>query len=229
MCKVFERLINNRIIEFIQINNSLINIQCGGRKHRSTVDHLVRLESTIRNDFAHREHFISIFFDLEKAYDMTWRGGILFDLHNMGMRGLLPKYLSSFLQLRRFSVKIKNTVSDIKIQENGIPQGSMLSVTFFAIKINNIIQNLPVDNRIFASLYVDDFQIGYSHPDLSVIAEKLQNILNILTDWTFQNRFKFSIKKTNVVHFSHSTSLVSLPDLYLENHLLPYSNTHRPI
>ena len=75
----------------------------------------------------------------------------------MGMRGLLPKYLSSFLQLRRFSVKIKNTISDIKTQENGIPQGSILSVTFFAIKINNIMENLPVDNRIFDSLYVDDF------------------------------------------------------------------------
>ena len=38
LCKVFERLINNRIIELIQINHSLINIQCEGRNHRSTVD-----------------------------------------------------------------------------------------------------------------------------------------------------------------------------------------------
>ena len=90
-----------------------------------------------------------------------------------------------------------------------------------------MIENLPVDNRIFASLYVDDFQIGYSHSDLSVIGTKLQNFLNILTDWTFQNGFKFSINKTKVVHFSHSSSLVSLPDLYLENHLLPYSDTIR--
>ena len=61
LCKVFERLINNRIIEFIQINNSLNNIQCEGRKHRSTVDHLVRLESTIRKAFAHWEYFILIY------------------------------------------------------------------------------------------------------------------------------------------------------------------------
>ena len=80
---------------------------------------------------------------------------------------------------------------------------------------------------MFASLYVYDFQIGYCHSDLLVIAEKLQNFLNILNDWTFQNGFKFSINKTNVVYFSHSSSLVSLPDLYLENHLLPYSNTTR--
>ena len=154
------------------------------------MDHLVRLESTIRKAFARREHLISIFFDLEEAY-MTWRGGIIFYLHKMGMRGLLPKYLSSFFQLRELSVKIKNTISDIRIQENGIPQGSILSVTFFAIKINNIIENLPIDNRIFTSLHVDDFHIGYSHSDLSVIGSKLKIIHNILTDWTFQNGLKF--------------------------------------
>ena len=48
----------------------------------------------------------------------------------------LPKYLATFLQRRRFSVKVKNAKSDVKIQVNGIPQGSVVSVTFFAIKIN---------------------------------------------------------------------------------------------
>ena len=48
-----------------------------------------------------------------------------------------------------------------------------------------------------------------------------------MTDWTFQNGFKFSINTTKVIHFSLSSSLVSLPDLYLENNLLPYSNSTR--
>ena len=87
------------------------------------MDHLLRLKSTIRKAFTHREQFTLIFFDLERAYDMTCRGGILFDLHKIGMRGSLPKYFSSFLQLCRFFVQIKNTISDINIQENGIPQG----------------------------------------------------------------------------------------------------------
>ena len=111
---------------------------------------------------------------------MTWHGGILFDLQKMGMRGLLPKYLSSFLQLRRYSVKIKNSISHIKTQENRIPQGSILSVTFFAIKFNNIIENLPVDNRIFVSLCVDNFQIGYSHSNFSVIGTTFSHYFDSL-------------------------------------------------
>ena len=101
---MFERLINKRIIEFIQINNSLNNVQCGCRKRRSTVDHLVRLESTIRKVFAHREHFISIFFNQENAYDMTWRGGILSDLSQNGHAWVTPKILVNYVD---FLSKIK--------------------------------------------------------------------------------------------------------------------------
>ena len=112
----------------------------------------------------------------------------------MGMRGLLPKYLATFLERRRFSEKVKDAKSDVKIQENGIAQGYILSVAFFAIKIINIITNILSDNRLSASLYVDDFQIGYRHFDLAVIGSKLQ-VIDTLTECTFHNGFKFSLKK----------------------------------
>ncbi len=55
-----------------------------------TIDNLVRLESFIRNGFINKQHVVSVFFDLEKAYDTTWKYGILSDLHNMGFRGRMP-------------------------------------------------------------------------------------------------------------------------------------------
>ena len=42
------------------------------------------------------EHQVSIFFNLEKAYDMTWREGILRDLETAGLKGYLPKYIGQF-------------------------------------------------------------------------------------------------------------------------------------
>ena len=47
----------------------------------STIDHLVRLESFIRDAFPNKQEVVSIFFYLEKAYDTTWKYGILRDLH----------------------------------------------------------------------------------------------------------------------------------------------------
>jgi potassium voltage-gated channel Eag-related subfamily H protein 8 len=59
-----ERMINARLIWFLESNGLLSNIQCGFRQGRSTLDHLVRFQTFIRNAFAN--------LDLEKAYDTTW-------------------------------------------------------------------------------------------------------------------------------------------------------------
>ena len=91
ICKTFERMINVSLADYLEMHGILSSIQCGGRSNRSTTDHLVRLESVIRRAFVHGEHFISVFFDMEKAYDMTWRCGILKDLHDIGLRGYLPR------------------------------------------------------------------------------------------------------------------------------------------
>ncbi|KAG1681091.1 Atrial natriuretic peptide receptor 2 [Nymphon striatum] len=57
------------------------------KRHRSTVDHLVRFETLVREAFIRREHLAAVFFDLEKAYETTWKYGILRDLFNSGLRG----------------------------------------------------------------------------------------------------------------------------------------------
>ena len=46
------------------------------RKGRSTIDHIIRLESAVRESFIKREHMVSVLFDLEKAYDTAWKYGI---------------------------------------------------------------------------------------------------------------------------------------------------------
>ena len=51
LCKLMERMINNRLIEYFEMHKVVTNTQCGCRRLRSTVDHLVRLESVIRVAF----------------------------------------------------------------------------------------------------------------------------------------------------------------------------------
>jgi len=65
------------------------------RNQRGTVDHLVRLESYIRDAFVQKQHVIAVFFDLEKAYDMTWKYGTLQDLTNCGAKGHLPIFIQN--------------------------------------------------------------------------------------------------------------------------------------
>ena len=68
----------------------------GFRAERSTNDNLVRLETFILDAFIKREHVVAVIFDLEKAYDTTWRYGILKDLHNFGLKRKTTKLYSKF-------------------------------------------------------------------------------------------------------------------------------------
>ena len=99
-------MINNGLNFYLESNNIISDHQSGFRKNRSTTDQLVRLESYIRNAFVKKRHIVAIFFDLEKAYDTTLKHGILKDIHKIGLKGNLPKFISNFLSNRCVKVKV---------------------------------------------------------------------------------------------------------------------------
>jgi len=219
ICKTFERLVNNRLVWYLEHNHLVTEFQSGFRKHRSTTDQLLRLESFIREAFVRREHVVSVFFDLEKAYDTTWKYGILRDLHQSGLRGHLPAFVSNFLNNRNFRVRLGSHLSDNFPQEMGVPQGSILSVTLFVLKINNIIKCLPPAVR--CSLFVDDFLICYRSKSIRLIERQLQRCLNNIELWADENGFKFSQTKTVCMHFCLNYQLHHDPQLQLYGNTIP--------
>ena len=136
-CKTMERMINARLMWSLELQGLLSEKQCGFRKNQSTLDHLVRFETFIRNAFVKKEHVLTIFFDLEKAYDTTWKHGILADLWDLGFRGHLPRFIQSFLSERSFRVRVG---SELHEQEMRVPQGSILSPALFSIKITTLLK-----------------------------------------------------------------------------------------
>ena len=210
VCKTLERMINDRLVWFLENNNILTDIQCGFRKQKSTIDHLVRLESFIRDAFLNKQEVVSIFFDLEKAYDTTWKYGILKDLHEAGLRGRMPAFISKFLENRNFRVRLGSTLSDPFEQEMGVPQGSILSVTLFSLKINSLAKVLSKD--VEGSLYVDDFLMSYRAKTSKTCERQLQGCLHKIEKWCTENGFKFSQSKTVCVHFHNKRGISYEPN-----------------
>ena len=156
---------------------------------------------------------------MEKAYDTTWRYGILRDLHELGLKGRLPVFIKSFLADRRMQVRVGSTLSDQFEQAQGVPQGSILSTTLFNIKINNIVNCL--DPKTEGSLYVYEFWICYRSKSMRTIERHLQLCLNKIENWALYNGFKFSKSKTQCVHFCQVRKLHDNPQLYLYGSLIP--------
>ena len=84
------------------------------------------------------------------------------------MASYLPIFIAIFLKVRSFKVRVGSTFSVWNhLQEMGVPQGSVLSVTLFSVKINSITQCLKPG--VYCSLYVDDFQICYRSSNMGII------------------------------------------------------------
>ena len=172
LCKTLERMINSRLTWNVETNGHITNMKTGFWKRRGTIDHLIRLETFIREAFMRKQHLTAVFFDLEKAYDITWKYGIIRDLYDLGLRGRLPMFIKKVLFERTFRVRVGSTFSNSQHQEEGIPQGGILSVTLFSIKINHTVKCLTPS--IDCALYVDDFVICYRATHMNVVERQLQ-------------------------------------------------------
>ena len=121
--------------------------------------------------------------------------------------------------LVKVKVRVGGSYSKLCEQETGVPQGSILSVTLFCLKINSIIN--AVCPGVDYSLYVDDFLICYRSKHIHIIERHLQRCLNKLQEWADTNGFKFSTSKTVCVHFCRLRKFHSDPQLLLNGIPIP--------
>jgi hypothetical protein len=120
------------------------------------------------------------------------------------------------LQDRRFQGNVRSVSN---VQENGVRQGSVSSVTLFAIAINNVVSGIGTHVSTF--LYVDDVAISYASKSMDIIGRRIQLTINRLSYWALQKGFSFSAAKTQCVHFLRLLGVYPPPVLYLNNHALP--------
>ena len=219
-CKLLEKMVNVRFTWFLESHRIFNNDQCGFRKHRSTVDHLTRLDTDVRCAFRERRHVGAIFFDVFAAYDTVWRHGILLKARQYGLRGQMGFFIQNFLTDRTFRVRIGNLYSNVFYQEEGIPQGSVMSVGLFALAINDVTDALPP--IIKNSLFVDDVGIWTTSATAPSLSRQLQLAVNGLERWSSRNGLMFSSEKTVGVHFCRRRRKCPEPVVRLRGSPIPF-------
>lgn len=218
MMKLFERMVNRRLMNELESKNILGKNQYAFRKGRQTLDPLTEIEEICSNAINEHKHVELLFLDIEKAYDKTWRYLIKENLAKAGIGGHMAKFCENFLQERRFRTLFQGHESTSKIQHNGVPQGSVLAVTFFLIAINSIKEWLP-ENTII-KIYADDITIAVSSRSARWTRLHIQKILNKIEKWSNETGFTISTQKTTIMHVGNRRKLQKQPLAIFRNKVI---------
>ena len=221
LCKLMERMTSKRLQWYLEKEDIIAEKQFGFRKRHSTADPLLILQNDISQAFARKRKILAVSFDLEKAYDTTWKWGIRKTLHNIGLRGSLPKFLSDLLKEREFKVRIGKHVSQAKSLIEGLPQGAVESCDLFKIAINELSQAIPPDVKY--SLYVDDLIIYCEGRNMNSLERRIQNAINRIVTWAENHGYRFSGTKTKAILFSRRGER-NAPSLRLNDQQIPIEN-----
>ena len=129
---------------------------------------------------------------------MVHKDTLLLKLLNIGFQGFMLNFLKSFLSYRTFQVRVSSTRSHVKILQNGVPQGSVLSLLLFAVMIND----LPSCFTSSAALFADDLCLWEVGSNIQHLNKLTQASLNKIRTWWEINGFKISVNKSAALLFT---------------------------
>ena len=128
--KIFERLILNRLVSFLERNNLIIATQFGFRHKHSTILPILDLITESYQNIDDKRFSILIFLDIKKAFDSVCHIELIKKLKYYGICGEANKLLESYLRDRVQYVAV-NANFKFEHIKYGVPQGSILGPLLF--------------------------------------------------------------------------------------------------
>ena len=207
--KLFNSILNNRLIKYLEDNNILKDEQAGFRKGFRTTDNIFTLKTLIdkyaRSQKKKKNNVLfSCFIDFKSVFDRISRTKLLHKMQKVGITGKFLSVISSVYSSDKSCLKIGNKIAESFQCHNGVKQGDILSPALFNLYLHDLPEqfetvNDPVylDGRaIDCLLYADDLIV------VSQTAEGLQGSLSKLQEFCSFNSMTINSDKTKIVLFN---------------------------
>jgi hypothetical protein len=147
--------------------------------------------------------------DLTEAFYCVNHTILLSKLEFYGITGSAYNLMKSYLDDRHQRVLIKDTysknyLSNWKKVKLGVPQGSILGQLLFLLYINDLPGS--INNLSKPTLFVDDTNIIFTHPNLTVFKEEINIVFEKIIKWFQINLVSLNSNKTYYMHFMSKTN-----------------------
>ena len=157
--KIFEKILKDEIMEFIDNNNILSSNQYGFTVNNSAKLAVTTIYDEFLENLDRKLYICAIFLDIKKAFDTIDHQILLKKLYHNGFRGKIWNILKSYLENSKICTKINPKTSSLCEITYGIPQGSVLGPLLFLLYVND----LPNASKFKIVLFVDDANLQFSH------------------------------------------------------------------
>ena len=143
---------------------------------------------------------LGILLDYSKTFDAIDHLTLLEKLHKLNFSVQALKLIHSYVSKQKQFVQVDDKSSSVKLNNFGVPQGSILGPVLFNLYIVNLVENVTCDSLQYAN---DSTLYKHSKPkNLKKCIEELESDLETVSLWSSNNSLAFNDDKTNLMLFS---------------------------
>ena len=206
IAKIFEKIISNRMLNFINKHKLLNKSQFGFRPGYGTIDALHAIMNFIYNSINEKKQALAIFLDLSKAFDTVKHTILLNKLQYYGFRGKFYNLLESYLHGRQQYVQLENSKSDLKTVPTGVPQGTTLAPLLFTLYVNDLFQSHNLETISYADDTTILAQSNSTENMSNIVSEQLKKV----DEWLCVNKLKLNYEKSSYLIFCNKKPIKKL-------------------
>ena len=148
--KVFQKFLNNRIVDHLDKCGLFYDFQYGFRYSRPIADLLTVVSARIARVFNKSGATRAVALDISKAFNRVWHAGLLHKRKSYGISGQISGLISAFLSNRRLRVVLDGKFSQEYPVNAGVFQGSILGSTLFLLYTNDLADYVICNIAIYA-------------------------------------------------------------------------------